>query len=353
MTEALEIIRDWGPWALLALVVIFVVTNPEKAERLAGWFLHLFSWSCKGIRRHSIKLKIQGQVSTFARSIDAEVKGCMPYNMSLNLVKGVDRSELDPNKQMVIVCIKDRGADDRNLVHCMMAFCPIGVIPQARPYLSNGMNEGINVTVTRKFLNYLKHDSALQYLYDEVLPASIKVMPELDDFCRVFDVLDESGLFTRVVLQELREFGARIQARYPEESHTVEVAKFMNYVYDVASKPTGEEMPEVGYLGQHITTAFVLIGTGETMFHRGPATYVRHLRRLRDAGFEKAYLAARGGVRGTKTEKTVSIDMAERVSYLAERAGLAKRGRPMSYYATTRDGDNRLHILIEMIIIAS
>lgn len=353
MSDLLQILKIWGPpWGLVLLLVILVFIYFEKAERVVGWLLSLFSWSCKGLKHRSIKLKIQGQISTFARSINNEVKGSMPYNMSLKFVKEVDCSELDPNKQMVIVCIKDRGADDRNLVHSTMVFCPIGVVPQARPYLSAAMNEGINFTVTRKFLNYLKHDSALQYLYDEVLPACVKVNPELDDFCRTFDVLDENGLFTRVVLEEIRNFGALIQTRYPQKSHAAEAANFVNYVYQVATRQMGKETA-LGHLGYYITTAFVFIGTSQTMFSRGPARYVAHLRRLRDDGFEKAYLAAKGGIRGTTIERSVSIDMAERVSYLAQRARVAKRSRAMSYYATTREGYNRLHVLIEMQIISS
>lgn len=352
MTEALQIIRDWGPWGLLLLVVILVIVYPEKAERLGGWCLGLFSWSSRGIRHRSIKLKTQGQVSSFARSIDGEVKGAMPYNMSLNFVREVDRSELDPNKQTVIVRIKDRGADDWNLVHTMLVFCPIGVLPQARPYLGEAMNEAINITVTRKFLNYLKHYSALQYLYDEVLPICAKEIPQLEDFCTVFDVLDENGVFTRVLLEEFRDFGARIETRYPEESHALEAAAFVSYVYDMATKPAGEEMPDVGHLGRYIATAFVLIGTGETMFSRGATPYLNHLQRLKDAGFDKAYLIARGP--GKKDSGTTrSIHMAQRVSCLAERAKLAKRGRAMRYYAITRDGDNRLHTLIEMVLIQS
>lgn len=350
MTEFVQIVERWGPWGLLVLVVIFVLMYPEKAERIGGWFLGLFSWSSKGIRHRSIKFKIQGQVNTFARSIDREVAGSMPYNMNLNFVRDIDRSELDPNKNIVIVCLKDRGADARNIVHAMMVYCPSGVIPQARPYINNAMNESINVTVTRKFLNYLKHYSALQYLYDDVLPTCAKDIPGLDDFCKIFDTLDDNGLFTRVILEELRDFGARVETRFPEESHRVESTKFVNYVYDVATRQTGEESLDIGYLGQHIATAFVFIGTGEKMLSKGPAIYLNHIRKLRDAGFERAYLAARGGSK-RREEITLSINMAERVSYLVERANLAKRGRAMRYYATTRDGTTRLHILTELKMI--
>lgn len=351
MTETIQILRDWGPWGLLVLIVIFVITNPEKAERLAGWFLGFFSWTSRGIRHRSIKLKLQGQVNSFARTFDTEAKGSMPYNMSLNFVKEVERSELDPSKQTVIVCIKDRGGEDQNLVHAMMVFCPLGVVPQARPYLSSPMNEAINMTVTRKFLNYLKHVSALQYLYNEILPECMRITPGLDEFCKIFDILDESGLFTRVVLEEIRDFGARISSRYPEALHAAEAASFVNYVCDVATRQKGEEMLDIGYRGQYIATAFVFIGIGEAMLQRGAMLYLDHLRRLRDARFEKAYLAARGIPKKGTVETSLSINMAERVGYLAERAKLAKRGRTMRYYAITQQGESRLHTLIELIMV--
>jgi hypothetical protein len=269
--------------------------------------------------------------------------------MDLNFVRDIDRSELDPNKKIVIVCLKDRGADDRNIVHSMMAYCPCGVIPQARPYLSDAMNESINVTVTRKFLNYLKHYSALQYLYNDVLPKCARDIPGFDNFCKIFDTLDDNGLFTRVILEELRDLGARVETRYPADSHGVESTNFVNYVYNVATRQTGDVSSKIGYMGQHIATAFVFVGIGERMLSEGPTIYLNHIRKLRDAGFERAYLAARGGHKGQE-ENTLSIDTAERVSYLAERANLAKRGRAMRYYATTRDG-TRLHILTELKMI--
>lgn len=352
MNEALHILQSWGPWGLLAAVIIFVVTNPEKAERVGAWFLGLFSWTCRGIRQGSIKSKLQGQVSSFALSIDKEVKGAMPYNMRLTFVKEIDRAQLDPTKKTVIVCIKDRGSEDQNLVHAMMAFCPVGVVPQARPYLGIAMNEGINITMTRKLLNCLKHYSALNYMYEEALPACAKDTPGLDAFCRIFDLLDENGLFTRVVLEEIRDYGARVETRYPEASHAAEAARFVNYVHQVATRPAGEDMPDIGHLGRYITTAFVFVGTGAKMSREGATVYLDHLRRVRDAGFEKAYLAARGGSRSSR-EPSTSINMAERVSYLAERAKLAKRGRDMRYYATAHDGVNRLHALIEMMILPS
>jgi hypothetical protein len=348
MTETLQLLGSLGPWALLVLVVVFAATNPEKTERLAGWALGLFSWAGKGLRHRSIKATIQGQINTFARSMDTEVEGCMPFNMRLDFVTEVDRAELEPTEQTVIVRIRDRLHDDRNIVHAMLAFCTVGVVPQARCFLQDAMNSAIDLTITRKLLNTQKHYSALHYLYNEVVPACSQAKPDLDRFCRMFDTLDEDGLFTRVVLAEVRDFGARIETRYPEESHGVEAAQFVDYVHDVGTREAHEYSAAVGHLGRYIRTAFVFIGIGGKMAVAGETPYINHLRRLRDMGYEKAYLAARGG--SQRGETSASMEMAQYVANLAQSTTLATRGRTMHYSATDPEGRSREHILIEMTI---
>jgi hypothetical protein len=212
------------------------------------------------------------------------------------------------------------------------------------------MNEGINVTLTRKLMNFTKRHNALQYLYDEVIPECIARLPELEGLCKVFDYLDTRGLFTRVILAEMRDFGVRIEQRYPDESHKTEAKEFVDYVYTVANRSTGEELQELGHLSTHISTAFVLIGTYETM-SAGATRYLNHIKRLKLEGYSKAYLAARGGAindRQQDRDRNACIRMAERVGYLSEKGGLGKLGRTMKYYAEDSNRVNRLHILIEL-----
>jgi len=349
VTDAPQSVLTFGPWALLVVVIAFVFTNPERTERLAGWGLGFLSWLSKGFRHRSIKATIQGQINTFARSMDTEVGGCIPYNVRLDFVTEVDRAELQPNEETVIVRIRDRLHDDRNIVHAMLAFCTVGVIPQARCFLQEVMNSAIDLTITRKLLNSQKHYGALHYLYNEVVPGCLQGKPDLDRFCRIFDTLDEDGLFTRVVLAEMRDFGARIETRYPEESHGVEAAQFVDYVHDVATREAHEDSPSVGHLGRYIRTAFVFIGSGTRMAAEGEAPYMNHLRWLRDLGYEKAYLAARGSAH--RGEITASMEMAQLVAEHAQRSSLAERGRTMRYSATDPQGTSREHILIELTII--
>ena len=277
-----------GPFGVLIAVLAFVIAYPERTEKISGWLLGLFNLGIKKFRQRSIKSSLQGRISTFARSMNEQVNGIMPYNVRLNFVKEIDRTELDPENQVVIVRIRDNLEDDRNLVNSMMAFCSIGVVPQARQYLSKTMNAAIDVTVTRKLLNDLKHYGALQYLYNEVLTEDGSDEGKArEEFCRMFDALDESGLFTRVFLEEMRDFGARIASRYPTPFHNAEAVQFAEYVYQFTTRPTGSDMGDIGYDGNYISTAFVPVGTSETMTSGGEAPYLKHIQRLREAEYKK------------------------------------------------------------------
>ena len=287
-----------GPFGVLIAVLAFVIAYPERTEKISGWLLGLFNLGIKKFRQRSIKSSLQGRINSFARSMNEQVNGIMPYNVRLNFVKEIDRTELDPDKQMVIVRIRDNLDDDRNLVHSMMAFCSVGIVPQSRQFLPEPMNSAIDVTMTRKLLNGLKHHTALKYLYDEVMAEGGEDdIKKRDEFCRSFDDLDESGLFTRVVLEEMRDFGARIATRFPRDWHGEEAVQFVKYVHAVATREPGQDMQEVGHRSYYISTAFVFIGNIETMIDGGEDPYLSHIRRLRTNGYRRAYLAARGGSR--------------------------------------------------------
>ena len=268
----------------------------------------------------------------------------MPYNLQLRFVQSVNRAEISPDKRMVIVRVRDTLQDDRNLVNAMMSFCAIGVVPQARQFLPEPMNAAINITMTRKLLNDLKHYSALQYLYDEVVDeADGGDIDSQAEFCRMFDALDENGLFTRVVLEEMRDFGARIESQYPQPGHELEAKRFVQYVHEVATRPPGQDLQEIGHIGSYMSIAFVLVGSRDLMAARGEAPYLNHIERLRSSGYQKAYLAARGGtpLDSPDISESASIRMARQLARSIQERRIGTIGRDMDYYVPDNLGNRR------------
>ena len=350
MPDPLKLIVLLGPLGLLVWVLFFVVTQPEKTEQLRGQLLGLFAWVSGGIRHRASQASIQGRVSVFAKSVDKEVPGTMPYNLKLRFVTGEEGAELEVEKETVIVRLRDTGQEDVNLVNALIQFCPKGVIPQSRRFLGKEMNRAVDVTVLRRLLVSIRHHSALDYLDGSVLPEMYGAVEGLKDFCQLLGVLNERGLFTRVVLAELRELGFTVGTQEPGPEHYEEVSAFVQYVYGVAVRGPRERLPQRWFKGRHLSVAFIFVGTPEVMNDRGADPYLNFLRVIKRNGIAKGYLAARGARRG---DSSFSIDMAKLVAERAESLGLAQTGRSMHYLASDNEGVLRPHCLEELTLTES
>jgi len=343
VVDVLSWLSQYGAWGLLLIAVILFAIFYDKLEKPIARLHDLFSWAGASFRRRAIRSDIQSKVNWFSQAVDKEVPNIMPYNMKLSFVSEVDRAELLREKNLVLVRIHDRRHDDKNFVHAILTFCPIGVLPASRPYLDASLSDAIDFTIARKFLNAIRYQSALNYLHKEVIEPTIAEKPELDKLCRILDRLDEQGLFTKVVLRELRDFGAKVGSRYPTEAHKKETKQLVEYMDAIATRTPGELMEQAGCQGAYISMGFVFVGTHEKIATEGATRYLHYIQKLKTMKLERAYIAARDQY----------IQMAERVSYLAEKGGVGKRLKPKRYYAVDNLGQQREHILIEMRLIPS
>ena len=342
-----DVLINWlseqGVWGLLVVVVILFIILYEKLERPIAKIKDLFSWVGPGWRRRGIKADIQSSVNLFSQSIDKEVPNTMPYNMKLKFVSEMDRAELFRDKNLVLVRIRDRRHDDKNFVHAMLTFCPVGVLPASRPYLDDSLSDSIDFTVTRKFLNAIQYQSALNYLYKEVIEPETREKPELDKLCTILDRFDEQGLFTKVVLRELRDFAAKVRSRYPTDAHKSETRQFVDYMDVIAKRQPGERC-ETDFMGNCISMRLMMVGTIDTLATKGIAGYLQAIQWAKGKNIERVYIAARDNY----------IPEAERTAYLAQKQGLGKIvGKPKIYHATDTHGVRRENILIEMQLVVS
>jgi hypothetical protein len=284
--------------------------------------------------------------------MNKEAEGSLPYNVRLEFVSEVDRALLDPEASTVIVRIRNRGDTDQNLVHTMLAFAPVGCVPMIRPYLDGQLSRAIDVTVTRRFLTSTRQYSALQYL-----PAAVNDREKATGgadapLYSALAQLDERGIFTRAFLAEIRDLGAVLHTQHPTKEHADEVSAFLRYLEKVANKKPNEDMPQRGYKGRYIATAFVFVGRAETMQESGEKRYLDHIRVLRDSGFLRVFLAARSYAGDVSAESFSSVT-ARGVASRAAGTGLANIVREMTFIAGDADGAQRSHLLIELALLSS
>jgi len=327
----------YGGWGLVIFILILIFLCPDKVDKWKALILGFLSWAGPWWRKEQIKAAIQDNINSFRVSTEKEVKGIMPYSVRLKYVRGMERGELLAQKNLVIIRIRDRRDDDKNLVHAMLMFCPSGLLAQSRPYFEKPLSDAIDYTVTRKFLDDLKQYSALAYLYEGVIKPALEAKADLQKFCRIFDRLDEQGLFTKVILRELRDFGARLGSRFPETAHGKEAKEFVKYMDVIATRAPGEEC-DTHFQGNFISMGFVWVGRSEKIAGAGAVPYIQAVQWKKNMGIRRIYIGARG----------TFIDSATRVAYLAEKRGIAKMLKPKEYHAVDSEGRRRKCILIEM-----
>lgn len=86
MGELIAWLPTIGPIGVLIAVILFVIAYPERTEKISGWLLGLFNFGIKKLQQRSIKSSLQGRISAFARSMNEQVDGIMPYNIRLSFV---------------------------------------------------------------------------------------------------------------------------------------------------------------------------------------------------------------------------------------------------------------------------
>jgi len=343
VADVLIWLSQYGGWGLLAIVVILILVFYDKLQRPISKLYDLLSWAGASWRRRAVKADVQSNINSFSQSMDKEVSNIMPYNMKLQFVSGMDRAELLREKNLVIVRIRDRRHDDKNFVHAMLTFCPVGVLPASRPYLDDLLSDAIDFTVTRKFLNVIQYQGALNYLYKEVIEPEAVEKRELDKLCTILDRLDEQGLFTKVILRELRDFAVKVGSRYPTEAHKNETKQFVEYMDVIAKRQPGEKC-ETDFIGNYISMTLVMVGTADTLAAKGIVGYLQAIQWSKGKNIERVYITARDKY----------IPDAERTAYLAQKQGLGRIvGKPKTYDATDSLGQRREHILIELQLVVS
>lgn len=315
----------------------FVLTQPEKTDLWRARILSLFSWAGVHVRRLQTQAYLQGTLNTFARGLDEESPGALPYNLKLEFVEEIERAEL-LRSPTVLVRIRDRGNEDINLVHALVTFCSVGFVPPARDYLEKPLADALDLTLTRKVLIMDDRLSSSTYLYKELMEPTKQSSAETAEFCEMLDRLDEQGLFSRVFIKELVSFGQRCLSRQPTDTLRGEPIGLLRYLNEVALRAVGSKMVDRGYVGEYIAAGIVFVGSHANLMTTGTLRYLNYLRRLWNEGIQTAYLAARSGY----------IEAAEAVANDAVRIQLGRRMHTRRYYALDKDGSRRRHLLIEL-----
>jgi hypothetical protein len=117
--------------------------------------------------------------------------------------------------------------------------------------------------------------------------------------------IDESGLFTRLLLVEIDSLSKKVSFRKVTDEITNEIIELINFVYNISSKEIGENVP-LDISTHHIKMGIILVGKSNTIKIQGVDPYLKRFRYKLIDRFDTIYVIQyeRGVLGFTNSQKT-------------------------------------------------
>lgn len=298
LQDILQVLRTLSTlkWPVLILLAFYV--GLKYSDRILIWVSFFekrissrYSWAERG----SISNEIEGRINSFARKLNKEIGEILPYGVKIEWVeeKEFDRESFVKSNQVVIK-MKHHSNRDRNLVCATLEYVSKGLIPRGRTYVSKNIMKSIDFKMVHKILLNDKLHSAIQYLFEKIVPEEVNNHPEIEKYLEKIHELEDYGYFAPVLLVELTILGKKLPPGVERlrKRAISETKDFLEFLHTLATRMPGEEV-ELIFIKKEIKVGVLIIAKTETSTY-GKIPYIKRFRKNLVEDCERIYIVSAG-----------------------------------------------------------
>ena len=220
---------------------------------------------------------------------------------------------------------------ETNIVEAALLFCRRGLLPETRQYVSGPLMKAIDLQFVDEILQRQRAAESRAYFIHEVIQRETESNQEALRFVEKLQIISQHGLFTRVLLPELRDYPALALEAWPHKRHARGVEAYLDFLEAaVRSREEGTKTALV-HVGQGIRTAIVLVGIPNKLQFEGTRPYVRRAAINEQEGAQTVYLLG----------YNQGVHYVELIAREAQVRGLVEHYDTELYDATVRDSVER------------
>lgn len=281
-----------GGSGIVAVLWAYAVRNPEKVLRVAAMLYHFFARWFRAADRRYVATDIEANVASAVRQLRHEAPGTVPLGLRIEWHAAIE-PDVFVDKNYVVFRFNYYGDQDRNLAHAVWAYVPRAVIPEARHYLDQNVQESLDLTLAKRMLTHTGDTNSINYFFHEYLVPAIRANPDLAEICSCLDRLDDMGWLTRILLLEFFEVGKTRFPNTPNGTEARETAKFIRFLDNVAKREHGEDVsPTFG--GDHVSMSIVFVARADVRKAYGTWPHFAWIKRAKEQGIHRFYICALG-----------------------------------------------------------
>lgn len=288
-------VQSTSPWAIVLILFYLFLAHPDQVACWASNVLKFFCWLGLTVEKRYIASDIQSRIGLSAKDFAKQAPGLAPLGLKIRWVTSEDISpEAFTEGNQVIIRMQRSANQDRNFVNAAIAYTSQTVLTRSRCSVDDTVVRSIDLKLAHKIIESTKGQPAVNLFFDEVLQPQMSDDSDLAQCMRTFSRLDETGTFTRILLQELSLLWRRVPGDVPAEEVKAETKRFAReFLPNVAEKPPGREV-ELSFRGDYIRVGIVLVAKTETYQTRGLPAYQKAIITKFRNGADVVYLCALG-----------------------------------------------------------
>lgn len=304
-----------------AALIIILIIWPDKVYILISRIQSCFLWSGTWMKKKQIETELKANIIKVSKNISKEIEDVMPYDVKISWVTESNRKAFFDGKE-VVVCMNNTNNKMCNLVHAINDYVHNGLLADEKFYVDEKVMKSSCLVLTRKLL-LLSYEKGISYFFNEILAGETKEDNELKEKIDHLISLDENGLFTQVMLRELKEKGRRMLGKTTTNEFKRETNLFIDFLYDIAIRNAGENT-KLQFTGRYYKTAILLVANYDNYLTYGTESYIKRFQQNVKEGIENIYLCARNNNKliankvFEKISQTIELEYFKKFEYIGQ-----------------------------------
>jgi hypothetical protein len=280
---------------VILVVIIYILKNPEKAEKWYSILAQVFSFVSKRAELRHVASDIQADLNRSKKEVNYKASEVViPYGVRIEWATDVDREAFVTSDELV-VRMRYHKNQARNFLYATLNYVEEGLYPSARPHVDKVVLKATQYHLVRKIMTRRNRQSSLQIFYDEVYEPEKARQPTLETYFKAMDSIDENGLFEPILLREFQELGLEMLNRNPNTEIMKETKDFVDFVHALSTKEPDVDVPMI-FSGERIRVLVPLVDAN-IYLQQGIKLYVDEILKQRDkARVKSVYLCGMGPI---------------------------------------------------------
>lgn len=278
-----------GGLGFFGFVIVFPLFFPEKVKLIQASITQLFGRISFWARKSTIKNRVEGSCDAAIKEFQKELPDITIPNLVVEWVNSDDFDTRVKDNEAVVL-LRYQNNDTINTVTAMTAYVRDAFLINAKPYLSESLRKGLDLSIIRFVLSRVKNNSksvVSKFVADncEAIKASSAIINKIE-------CINDAGLFTRLMIREIDCYGNALLGRVPTKEHANEADDFLDYLYRIATREP-DEYTQLAFVRPDIRVGVLLVAKFNNYAQNGLRPYLNRIKKGFALGVDTFYLLAR------------------------------------------------------------